>query len=263
MKTPAHPLAVGWNVRRWTLVIALVFALEVSLVFVLSWRPGGSIPAPARVTTLRFATTPQDARRLWDLPWLPDAAQFAQVTPRGFTAPVWNRNVAAGLPWPGWREPPRWLEASNTVPSLARGSFFLRAPLPWVVVADRTPPRPQTAVDPTPLVPTGTTLSLEGELRQRRLLRSPELPVIEADDILPPTVVQVVVGDLGNVISATLQPPGSGVPEADEKALQAAWKLQFEPVADGAPRLSWGRVVVRWASRIPPGPSPPTVESPS
>ncbi|MCB1129120.1 MAG: hypothetical protein KDM81_21660, partial [Verrucomicrobiae bacterium] len=98
MSARVQPAAGAWNAPRWILALALVFALEVSLVFALSWRPGGSIPAPVRPTHLRFVVDTREARRLTDLPWLPDAAQFAQTTPRGFTAGVWSLDAEAALP---------------------------------------------------------------------------------------------------------------------------------------------------------------------
>lgn len=257
--TPRSP--PQWSLRRWTLVFTFVFVLQLSLLYVLSWRPGGRLPAPPRQIPLQFVTDPDLARRFLDLPWLPDAAQFGQVTPRSFTAAVWEDRLAAELPWRGWREPPVWREPPDTLAAPTLGTFFLRAPLPRVVAAERPTPQAEVQVERLPLAPAQSTLRVEGELRNRRILRQPDLPLVPVEDILPPTVVQVVVGELGEVLSATLQPPGSGHPPADARALELAWQVQFEALGDRPGPFTWGWLVFQWAS--PPAPSPAQPANPT
>jgi TonB family protein len=72
-------------------------------------------------------------------------------------------------------------------------------------------------------------------------------------DVLAPTTIQVLVGEDGDVISASLQPPGSGVAAADQYAMQAARLLRFNPVqpAPNSPALSWGSVDFLWHTAAP------------
>lgn len=251
MSPRPHPAPARWDARRWALVAALIFVLEVSLVHVLSWRPEATLPPFHRETTLRFASDPALASRLRDLVWLPDAAQLATVNPHGFTAPLWRDTPPPALPAGDLGASPRWQE----IPLASAGSvaeFALRAPLPRLVVA--TPLRPArrgVRVEGAVLAPK-SLLDVRGDLAGRRVVHVPDLPVWPLDDILRPSEVQVLVNAEGDVLSALLQPPGSGLAEADAKAVELAQQVLFAPLNDDPGRLTWGRLRFRWASAPPP-----------
>jgi TonB family protein len=102
---------------------------------------------------------------------------------------------------------------------------------------------------------------LEGELVGRGLLTKPRLPARENGELLGSSVVQVVVDAAGRPVSVTLLPPGSGLPDADNEALDEARKARFEPLPgalsgpDPPPlkSLRWGRMVFNWATLPLPG----------
>jgi hypothetical protein len=243
-----------WNARRWLLALALIFAAEVSLVLVLSWRPGASTPPLVRRTALRLVCDPALNARLSDLVWLPDPAQFATVTPHGFTAALWRETPPLHTPPPPLAAAPEWLEQPLQADTPV-ASFSLRSPLPTVIVAEPLRPRPHTRpVESLPLA-SRSRLDVSGDLRGRRLLRAPRLPVWPVADILRPTVVQALVNAAGDVLSVVLQPPGSGLAEADARALELAAAAQFAPLPGGAKKLTWGRLIFRWASVPPPAPA--------
>ncbi len=98
-------------------------------------------------------------------------------------------------------------------------------------------------------------MGLEGPLAQRRWLNPPVLPPQPFSDLLPDTVVQVVVGTEGRTVSPALLSPVPNVsPEADRLALETARSARFEPMKDegsaGAKpplqKLTWGKMIFQW-----------------
>ena len=63
----------------------------------------------------------------------------------------------------------------------------------------------------------------------------------------PNTVVQVLVDARGQVIRATLLPPGSSSPEADQTALKTARNLRFKTSSDSTSAVV-GRLIFEWAT---------------
>lgn len=253
MSVPVDQSPQPWNVRRWALVVLLILTIEVSLVVALSWRPGESLPAAPRQAALRWITDPALGRRLLDLEWMPDAARFATPGPRGFTASLWQPTPLPGLPWAANPEPPRWLE--RPLPGDPKLTAFA-VEAPWRIprVGEYPPPRmPMARVDGS-VVPLRSLLGVEGGLTARRVEAVGELPVWPLEDVLPPSVVQVVVGPEGSVLSATLQPPGCGLAAADARALELARDIRFEALPADQAGLGWGRLRFRWTTMPPPGP---------
>ena len=89
------------------------------------------------------------------------------------------------------------------------------------------------------------SLRTGGPLAGRRLINMPQPAAINSVDLLTNTVVQVLVDTNGFVFSPTLLPPGSGSVAADNKALELAWTLRFEPPTT-KPAWTVGTLVFEW-----------------
>lgn len=253
MTSAAGQTPQRWGARRWVLVVALVFTVEVSLVVALSWRPGESLPAPPRQTTLRFVTDAALNRRLQGLEWMPDPARFATPGPRGFTADLWRPTPPPNLPWSPRTEPPRWLE-QRLEKDGELTAFSVESPWRAPRVGEYPPPVMPLVRIEGPALPSRSLLNVEGDLTGWRVVSVGDLPVWPLEDVLPPSVVQVVVGPEGSVLSVILQPPGSGLAAADARALELAREVRFEALPVGRTGLTWGRLVFRWATVLPPPP---------
>jgi len=229
------------------MAIGLVLAGQLLLIFLLSEgiqpRPARR-PAPGR---FRLLGSPSSLSNWGEAPWLSDAAQFALVSPEGFSGPVWQQLPRFSPQVIEWSEPPRWLTqevsglGNSFTPGMGTGGWQSRA----------TTERPVPDVSGLPAIPatmsTNSTLRIEGELGGRRLLSRLELARWPHDDVLLPSTVQVVVNPQGLVISATLL-GGSGLAAADQRALELARAARFEPFSGPTKGLglSWGRLVFEW-----------------
>jgi hypothetical protein len=242
------------------LVVVLILTIQVSLVSMLSWRPGDALPPVPRQAALRFVTDPALERRLQDLEWMPDPARFATPGQRGFTASLWRPASLPDLPWQPRREPPRWLE--QPLENDARvTAFAIESPARVPRVELAPPPLLQLPPMEGPPLPSRSWMKVEGELAGRTVASVATLPVWPLDDVLPPSVVQVVVGPEGSVLSATLQPPGCGLAAADNRALELARSVRFEALPTTRSGLAWGRLVFRWATVPPPPPEAATTNA--
>jgi hypothetical protein len=85
-------------------------------------------------------------------------------------------------------------------------------------------------------------------LASRRLLNPPKLQSWPASDLLTNSVMRVLVGADGTVISAIqlFTPPGSGSKEADQQALDLSRAARFEPLHTGAENLTFGTLIFQW-----------------
>lgn len=84
------------------------------------------------------------------------------------------------------------------------------------------------------------------------------LPAWTNTQLLASTVVQVLVNPQGQVLSATLEPPGSGLPAADQEALRLVRQARFVTPPDQpvSTPLHWGRVEFVWHTVAPASESP-------
>jgi hypothetical protein len=91
-------------------------------------------------------------------------------------------------------------------------------------------------------------LRVIGNLAGRPVRNAPaSLPLQPVPEgvVLTNTVVQVLVEPRGQVVSAVLIPPGSGVKATDQNALQFARNLRFQAV-DPAATATVGRLIFEW-----------------
>lgn len=183
--------------------------------------------------------------------WTEDPAQYALASAVGFSGPVWLQPPHLDTTSSAWDEPPRWLspEAGGNVASRP-------IPSPGDVPAVSVVKHPQSAIPSLPPVqnsaPGRSVLTLEGALAKRPMMGNLDLPVVESNDVLQPTTVQVVVDSRGSVLPAILL-TSSGLASADRQALDLARSARFAPVDPrlGGTEWTWGRMVFRWQGVAP------------
>ncbi|HTX21348.1 MAG TPA: hypothetical protein VMD27_05780 [Candidatus Aquilonibacter sp.] len=233
----------GWPLRRWLLVIALIFTAHVALIFLFGSKKPIAPRAVANVPALKFADDSGN------LPALNNPALFALPNPEGFAAAVWQKTPAVEQPSFRWSEPPR----SLPLPADSLGttlSQFVQLNFVAGIPPDFKPPA-RLSVPALPVEPAfaqNSTLQIEGGLARRKLLSEINLPSLPNNDVIAPTVVRVLVDAAGSVVSAVVLPPESSLEAAgrydpaDQHALELARQLRFAP----ASQLTFGIIIFNW-----------------
>ena len=246
-----HPSERPWsNTRRW-LCIALVLAAQIGLIFAFGEHKPVVPRRPTQVTELRLAAGPSEWLEL-DNPTL-----FALPGREGFSGPAWGQLPNTGFRPFEWSEPAQWLPLPEAQLGTVLSQYMQTNQHQASVFATKLAPKlnlpkselPGTATDAP------STLRIEGELLQRRLLYPPDLPSWRGTDLLLDTVVQVLVDRAGRVVSTVLLSPGNGLPpgsgkdEADQWALNLARAMEFAPVPKGSGTTThWtpGMLIFHW-----------------
>jgi hypothetical protein len=253
----------GWAWRRWWGLVALVFIVQLALIF---WLGEVSLihprpQAPAFTLQLAGPMSPE-------LLALRDPTRFVLPHAESFPA-LWQTN-----PPPPQFQAFAWPEATRHLlpPADQSAAAFNR----FVQTSDFSLSLPQANPEPRLAVPnlpplaitaSRSSLRLEGGLANRRLITPLHPPSWTNSTILADSVVRVVVDATGTPVSWTLL-SSSGLPDADQFAVNEAKTARFEPlspqpggaVPDAAAQLSWGRMVFRWHTVPPP---PATAPAPS
>jgi TonB family protein len=254
----------SWSRRHWWGVVALIFIVQLALIFWLGEtspiRPRPAAPA----FTLRLAG---DAAN--ELLTLRDPTLFVLPRPEGHPAPAALKESPPVVPpfaWPESLRPP--LSAAGQL-----GATFQRL----AATSNSIPLFPQVKHNPHPTLPElvsppvspgQSTIRLEGGLAGRRLVTPIELRSWPSREILTNSVVRLLVDADGLPQSVTLL-VGSGSREADQHALAQAAAARFEPLGRNplGPRpsptadLSSGRMIFLWHT-LPPPPTNTTIVSP-
>jgi hypothetical protein len=113
------------------------------------------------------------------------------------------------------------------------------------------------------LVITQSVLRIEGQLTQRPLLASVNLPVWGHSEVVADSVVQLAVHPNGATVSARLT-ASCGLSVADQYAVSVAKAAQFRPLDAGQAGaaqsplpLTWGVMVFQWRTTNLAGASDP------
>lgn len=247
----------SWGIRRFLLMLLVVFGLQLALIMILGDR---------NLVHRRPATVAPALRFLGDggseLLALADPTVFALPHRDGFSGPAWMESKPQEIPSFSWSESPDWL-------ALSVDSLRQRLLPPHELANTRSI---VTAVQPDPrlsiptLPPLGpahlqSSVEVQGDLANRRLLAPLMAPTITNVDIVSNSIVQLVVDADGNPISATPLPaaPGSGLSELDKLAADLARKARFAPIAANGPgriadalsHLTIGQLIFQWET-VPP-----------
>ena len=244
-----------WSRRRWWGLVALVFGVQVGLVFWLGdtspIRPQPAAPA----FTLKLAGSASA-----ELLALNDPTLFALPHRQGSDGLAPQRTPRPESPSIPWPEPTNsFLMAVDQLGTVFSGFVKTNE-----FNSPQLPANPKPILSLPNILPLGvsaeqSTLRLEGDLAQRRLVASLPLRSWEKPDILSNSVVRIAVDAEGRTISPTLA-SGCGSREADLYALDQARAARFEPVRRNPAEtvrnptadLSWGRMIFRWHTLPPP-----------
>jgi TonB family protein len=252
-----------WPQRRWWIFVALVFGVQLGLIFWLSDKSAARPRAPGSVPSLRLA-----GNAAADLLALSDPTLFALPHRQGFSGLAWLRIWQPEPRFFDWSEGPRWLELS--VQRL--GAAFDRSSETADFNPPASPARPEpeltiAEVDPLPSAPAHSRLRLEGGLVGRRLITPIELQPEPHTDLLTDSVVQIVVNSAGRLTSVPVLLSRSGSKDADDHALRIARTARFDAIISEGPGkvtnpmadLTWGRMIFEWHTvPVPPTNSPST-----
>ena len=218
------------------MLIALVFVAHLALISTFGERKPAAPRAVINVPELKFATSSEE--------WLAlnDPTLFAQPNLAGFAGPAWLEPPRVEFHRQEWTEPPRWLE----LPATELGGIFSEFMLTNRFVAPQFESKPPVRfIAPVaPLEPAlakASTMRIEGDLTRRRLLTPIRLQSWPDNDVLEPSVVQVLVDAKGNVVSVVLL-SSSGLDAANQRALELVRAARFAPSSD----MTIGRLVFDW-----------------
>ncbi len=234
--------------RRWWGLVTLIFIVQLALIFWLGSRTP-VLPRPTEAVTLTLGDPAPTELQAFNDPTL-----FILPHPEGFSGPVWGRTFRAEF------SPFQWAAPANPLPlrierlSTVLNQLFQPSDLPALQLPaqiDAAPTLPN--IPPLHILADQSALQLEDDLAQRRLLTPLTLKPWPSPDILASSVVRVGVDAAGRPVSVTLL-SRSGLPTADQYALDQAWAAQFEPLSassveslpKSAAPLSWGRMIFRW-----------------
>ena len=238
-----------WPLRRWGAMVALIFGVQLGLIF---WL-GSTAPIHPRATAAAL-TFHLPGQAFAEQRALNDPTLFTLPHPQGFSGPVWRR-----MPRPEFR-PFEWSAPTNRLPlaSDRLGTVFSQLVETSEFNALQLPAPPEAAptlpdLPPLAILADQSVLQLEDGLAQRRLLAPLQLKSCTNTDILANSVVRVAVDAGGRPVSVTLL-SSSGLAAADQYALDQAWAARFEPASPNpaetvlkpTARLSWGRIIFRW-----------------
>jgi hypothetical protein len=238
-----EPSGKGWPLSRWLILIGLVFAVHVGLLYMFGARKPIVARAVADAPALKLADSSDEFLALNDptLFALPHRGDF--VTAIGSQVPATTR------PSFRWTEAPRWLPVSAGQLMTVFSRFMETNPVTGLRLQLKPPVRLSTPSQPIePALAQASTMRMEGELTQRRLLTPMTLPSWPYANVIAPSKVQLLVNEAGSVIAANILPSDNNLEalnrydEADKRALELARAARFTP----APRLTIGRMIFTW-----------------
>jgi hypothetical protein len=228
----------------------VVLLVQIALIF---WL-GRNRPAP--IPSFNFGPKnymPAIAHAAW--PGLPDAAQFVLANRHGFSGEAWLQFQSPQYDLQPWSEPPQPLALPVGQLGSDLAEYVRTNKDRPFELAPKAEPQMDVVIPDENLGIARSTLTIEGELVNRRLVTPIKLTSWPANDILTNSEVLVGVDAFGNVFSSVLvASKGSGSKEADAAALRLAAQARFRPMAWTGPgqlpeadrRLRWGRMVFHW-----------------
>ncbi len=244
----------GWSKRRWLAYIALVFAVQVALLFIFGQKHFSPTRPMGKVPHLTLAESSSE------LIALKDPTLFALPHPNDFATPFWSQIPPVTQPTFRWtdRAQPLPLDAGKLgaiFTLFMRTNQFAQTPLNFKPPLKLSEP----ALGIQPVFAANSTLRATGDLAGRKMLASVDLPSWPYADVIAPSRVQVLVDQSGEVVSAVLLMPDSSekiaghYDVADQRALEIARTLRFAP----APELTIGQLIFNWRTVPPPATNSP------
>lgn len=244
----------GLRPGLWT-AVALVFAAQIGLLFWLGNPPPTKPSPPAPATTIHMSTSGSE-----ELLALQDPTLFVLPHRDNFSGAAWAKIPPQKFTPTNWSEPARPLQLLREQLGETFATFM----------QTNLPPRFQPGLgsgwgarDKPPIsmeaISNSSTLHVEGDLANLRLLTPLRLPPQTNSDLLTNTVVQLLVNAEGNPFSPVIL-SGSGSPTADTAALAFIKTVRFEPAQAAAlgtvppNKMTLGKLIFEWQT-MPPLPT--------
>jgi TonB family protein len=161
-----------------------------------------------------------------------DPTLFALPHPHGFSGGAWQLFDPEVPKLTNWTAPPEWLELPDDQSGRSLNDYLAtnRPSAEPLLAALRMTRRSEPRIPSEPVL-TNTIVRVEGSLAGRALVKVPPVPKVVHPDVLKaPTVVAVSVNGDGVVETASIA-GSSGLRTADEQAVKAARRFEFQPVA--------------------------------
>ncbi len=251
---PADPKrSEGWSRKRWLTLIALVFAAQLAVIFEFGEK---RFPPPRAVANVPQLTLADNSSELLALD---DPTLFVLPHANDFAPAVWRQTPVAPPPSFRWTEPPgELLSPAGENLGAVFTRFMQTNPFAQFSPDFKPPAKLSEPVLPLPpMFAENSTLQINGDLAQRKLLTPENLPSWPSADVIAPSKVQVLVDEAGNVISAVLFPPENrdAVQSdlANQRALALARAARFAPSS----RLTVGQMIFNWRTMPPPATNAP------
>lgn len=245
------PDSSAWTRRQWIGAVVLAVLVQAGLILWFSEH------TPRPVHRLNARPVVRMAPRVKN-EWLTltDPTLFAVPHPEGFSGPAWLTVPPHQYRPPGSLDEPLWLAPTPVAFGAAFHEFVRTSPLAPFHFTVRPLAAPTDLGNvPNPPLRTGSEWEVTGDLARRGLEFIPPLPSWTNAEILAPSVVQVLIDARGNPISAVLlDPKGSGLKAADQRAVDLARAAHFGPDQaaltehpnDPAAGLGSGRLIFHW-----------------
>lgn len=227
-----------WTNRKFVFIILLVLAFHVALVFLFGTKKPIVAAPLGPVPHLQLADEGNE------LIALSNPTLFARPNAHDLVSSFWRQPAAAPQTDFNWPLLPHFLAPDPA----SFGAIFhelVRTARPAEAPFDFKP-QPEVVAPETDFVnplPQSTTLRFSDELARRPLLETVTPPVWARNDVIEPSIVQVLVDNDGTIDSSVVL-ESSGDNGADQLALQLVRTLRFAP----APELMFGEITFLWCT---------------
>ena len=248
--------ASRWSKSRWASVILVIIATQIILATRFSSRSVVTHRQIAESRASLLVDQPAPGTQLAEAIAIQDPTTFALVNPHGFSGEAWLNIPPFEHRLADWMSPPYWLKPTTNGLGAAFTQFIRSNHVNalTLTLAERAAPPAFLLPLVSSLVPTQSTLRVDGDLAHRLLLSPIKLPGFAHHDLLSNSVVRVMVNRSGRVLSHALL-ASSGSPDADELALDLSRNARFQSLRtndNGAVRnlssLSWGNLIFKWVT---------------
>ncbi|MEO8425497.1 MAG: energy transducer TonB [Verrucomicrobiota bacterium] len=241
-----------WSKSRWATIVLVIIAAQIILATRFSSR---LVVVPRQIAeslVTLLPNQPAPGTPLAEAMAIQDPTTFALVNPHGFSGEAWLNLRPFEHRVTDWISPPYWLKPSTDRLGAAFSQFVRSNQVSALTLAESAAPPAFLLPLVSSLVPTQSTLRVEGDLAHRPLLSPIKLTGVPHHDLLSNSVVRVMVNRSGRVLSHALL-TSSGSPNADQLALNLSRNVRFQSLRtndNGSVRepmgLIWGQLIFQW-----------------
>ena len=249
-----------WTRERWLLAAAIIFALQIGIIFLLAEHPRETARNVKMETKFHLLAQPLSEDQISKSFFANDPMLFVSASLHGFSGPAWLRRPAPNYDLSETNESAHWL----TLNPEQLGKTMLAAHENATQLPLQISDEPISQIDSLPIFLSPETmrgqsaLRMEGPLAARRLELRALLPSWARSELVTNSIVQVAANAAGEVISARLL-ARSGFADADQEALKISRTVRFHPEAT-AQKISWGKMIFEW-NTVAPEPTNGVVKS--